>query len=100
MKTMKGKHLVIVLSLLLFTRLQSIAQSARITGKIINDKNEPLTGVSVSIEGRQSGTSSDVEGRFSLVVPAAKTVTIVFSAIGYQPKTMSDVTPGKPEELT
>ena len=41
------------------------AQSVKLTGKILNEKNEPLAGVSVKIVGG-GGTSTDNDGRFSL----------------------------------
>lgn len=82
--------------------LSAMAQSSsKISGKIINSKNEPVAGVSVSVEGLQSGTSTDVEGRFTISVPSSKAVSVKVSAIGYQPKTVSDinVAPGLTEEL-
>jgi hypothetical protein len=66
------------------------AQNITLTGKIQNQKNEPLASVSVSIEGGIL-TSTNIEGRFSLKVESGKKYTIIISAIGYASKTISDV---------
>lgn len=61
----------------------------KLFGRILNSKNEPLAGVSVTIEGTANGTSSDLEGRFSVQVDPTKNINLVFSAIGYQTKTIA-----------
>jgi TonB-dependent receptor len=67
------------------------AQSFKLTGKITNGKNEPLAGVSVKIVGAAGGTSSNVEGRFTLNLTAGKKYELEFSAIGYETKTITEV---------
>jgi outer membrane receptor protein involved in Fe transport len=62
----------------------------KISGKISNEKNEPIAGVSVKVTGRSTGGSSDVEGRYTLNLPAGK-YELEFSAIGYETKTVTDV---------
>ncbi|MBC7874414.1 MAG: carboxypeptidase regulatory-like domain-containing protein, partial [Ferruginibacter sp.] len=71
----------------LFSLVQ--AQNVKLTGKILNEKNEPLPGVSVKIVGG-GGTTSDIEGRFSLTLTPGKKYDIEISAIGYAPKTISE----------
>lgn len=66
------------------------AQSVKLTGKVLNEKNEPLTGVSVKIVG-SGGTSTDVEGRFVLNLIPGKKYSIEFSIIGYASKTIDEV---------
>ncbi len=67
------------------------AQNIKLSGKINNDKNEPLAGVSVKISGAAGGTTSDVEGRFSLSLATTKKYTLEFSAIGYETKIITEV---------
>ncbi|MGQ0740533.1 MAG: TonB-dependent receptor domain-containing protein [Bacteroidota bacterium] len=67
------------------------AQTAKLTGKIINAKNEPLAGVSVKITGTTGGTTSDVEGRFTLTLTPGKKYELEISTIGYETKIISEV---------
>lgn len=73
------------------------AQTIKLSGKINNAKNEPLAGVSVKIIGAAGGTTSDVEGRFTLSLSTGKKYTLEFSAIGYEAKTITEVEVGTAE---
>lgn len=55
-----------------------------ITGKVTDDKNEPLIGVTVRVKGSNSGVTTDGNGAFSIQVPEANAI-ITFSYLGYQP---------------
>lgn len=87
---------VLCLSLLSFSQAQSI----KLTGKVLNEKNEPLAGVSVKIVGG-GGTTTDIEGRFSLSLSPGKKYDLEFTAIGYTAKTINEteVTAGQVNEL-
>lgn len=56
-----------------------------ITGRISNDKGEPLQGVSVKLKGTDIGTTSGVDGGFTIRTPEARG-TLVFSYVGYEIK--------------
>lgn len=76
------------------------AQNNRITGKVVNEKNEPLAGVSVKIKGASAGTSTDVEGRYTISLAAGKNYELEFSSVNYETKTVTDVeTSGAVTEL-
>lgn len=64
---------------------------SKISGKVVNGKNEALAGASVKLIGASGGTTTDVEGRYSLTLSATKKYEIEFSAIGYQSKTVSEI---------
>lgn len=66
------------------------AQTAKLTGKVFNSKNEPLSGVSVRIAGAVTGTSTDVEGRFTLILTIGKKYELELSGVGYESKIISD----------
>ncbi|GAB3692204.1 TonB-dependent receptor [Spirosoma flavus] len=53
-----------------------------ITGRVTDEKNEGLPGVSVLIKGTQRGAVTDADGRFKLEIPESN-VTLVFSFVGY-----------------
>lgn len=64
------------------------AQPFSITGKVTTKSGEALTAVTVSIKGTNKGTTTDVEGRYSIQVTPNDKI-LVFSIIGM---TAQDVT--------
>lgn len=63
----------------------SVAQtngSITVTGKVTDEKNEPLVGVTVSVKGTTKGTTTDAKGAYSVTVPDENAV-LVFTFIGY-----------------
>ena len=81
-------------SFFLFFSILSIytqAQSARLSGKVLNEKNEPLAFASIKIIGATGGTTSSFDGSFTLPLSTGKKYQLEFSAIGYQTKLLSDV---------
>ena len=80
---LKGKALHLLFVMLLLTiAIHSAAQGKSITGVVIDNQNEPIIGVSVSIDGTTNGTITDINGNFSLsnVPPNSK---LQFSYLGY-----------------
>lgn len=62
--------------------LQLNAQDVKISGKVTDAKDsKTLPGVSIAIKGTAMGTTSDIDGKYSLSVK--KGTTVVFSFIGY-----------------
>ncbi len=59
-----------------------------LSGRVTNAKKEPLEGVSVTVKGSRTGTTTDTDGRFQLSVPSAKNVELVFSFVGYHAQTI------------
>ncbi|WP_353722004.1 SusC/RagA family TonB-linked outer membrane protein [Dyadobacter sp. 676] len=53
-----------------------------VTGKVIDEKGEPVPGVSVVVKGTTVGTSTNIEGIYQLSVPEDKDV-LIFSFVGY-----------------
>lgn len=62
----------------------SVAAQVKIHGKITDQNNEPIEFVTVRIGGTAIGTNSGLEGEYSLACPAADTITVHFSCIGYR----------------
>lgn len=57
------------------------AQTMKVTGRVIDNLNEPMIGVSVLEKGTTNGCITDIDGNYTLNVQ--KGATIVFSYIGY-----------------
>jgi TonB-dependent receptor len=80
---------LVIISLLAATF--SYAQTGKISGKVLNEKNEPLHGVSIKIdENATGGVATDVEGRFLLKLKPGK-YTLTLTSVGYNNKTITDV---------
>ena len=58
------------------------AQDKTVSGTVGSAEEGPLPGVNVLVKGTSTGTVTDIEGNYSLSVPASSD-TLVFSSIGY-----------------
>lgn len=62
-----------------------LKQEIKINGKVVDQSNKPIPGVSVRIKGAQrNGTTTNNEGVYQLTIPHQG--VLIFTAIGYQPK--------------
>jgi hypothetical protein len=84
----------ILFLLLCLVAVSASAQSLRLSGRITNQKNEPIGGASVFIEGTNTGTAADIEGRFSISLQPGKKYVLVVSASGYTAKAIADIEVG------
>src|SRR5690554_793779 len=55
-----------------------------ITGTVSDSNGETLVGVNIVVEGTETGTVTDLEGRYSISV--ADGATLIFSFLGYAPR--------------
>jgi Outer membrane protein beta-barrel family/CarboxypepD_reg-like domain/TonB-dependent Receptor Plug Domain len=68
---------------LLLSSVLGFGQKGKIEGKVIDTKTgQPLTGVTVINKQNGKGTSTDIEGRYSIVIDGALKVSLVFSYNG------------------
>jgi len=72
--------------LMVFSVAASVAQT--ITGTVTGgEQEEPLIGVNVQVKGTDVGTVTDIDGTYSLTLPASldqDNMFLVFSYVGYQ----------------
>ena len=85
------KRLLLTLTALIGLAILSFSQNVKLTGKILNKKNDPIIGATIQIEGSNTGTTSDVDGNFSLSLSVGKKYTLVVSSVNYETKTISEV---------
>jgi hypothetical protein len=78
---LKTKSILSIL-LILFVTTITIAQSAKVTGVILDEFNNPIKDVNVSFQGNTSTTNET--GFYSLTVPANKKISIVFTHIVFK----------------
>jgi len=56
-----------------------------INGTTLDEQNNPLVGVNISVKGLAKGTVSDMDGRYYIEVPNKKSI-LVFQYIGFEAK--------------
>ena len=83
------KMLLLVASFLLLS-WQLLAQTRTISGKVTDDKSNPIPNASITVKGTSVGTTSNSEGLYSITVPDNARVLII-SAVG---QTSQEVTIG------
>lgn len=73
-------HCCILLSLILAAQ----KKTAVVSGKVIDENDNPIANVSVTILGRQTGIVTSDSGTFRLQVVAGKAFAVVFTHTGYK----------------
>ncbi|MFV0376164.1 MAG: TonB-dependent receptor [Mangrovibacterium sp.] len=82
---MKAVFFLLVLVLFsLGTPAQSSRLNAVLVGSVSDETGQPLSPVNIQLKGYPIGTSTDKAGKFKLLVPANRQLTLVFSMLGYQ----------------
>ena len=80
-KNLSKKLWLLVMSMLWMFQF-AIAQTKTVTGKVTDDKGNPLSGASVVVKGTKSGKATDESGNFSIVVSVSSKALIV-SSLGF-----------------
>ncbi|MBA2328223.1 MAG: TonB-dependent receptor plug domain-containing protein [Flavisolibacter sp.] len=75
----------ILLFLLTFSK-NVIAQTSTVTGKVTDDAGNPLQGVSVSLKGTSTGTTTTADGTYRLPVERRRGDALIFSYVGLADK--------------
>ena len=76
------KKLLFTLSVTLSLCLASFAQQVQVTGTVKDNAGNPVAGATILVEGTTNGTTSNVDGSYS--ISAASDATLLVSFIGYQ----------------
>jgi TonB-linked SusC/RagA family outer membrane protein len=78
-----------LLAFLLMTCMLSAAytQTKSVAGKVTDASGTPLPGISITIKGTLSGTTTAENGTFKLTVP--ENAVLVISGVGFEPTEMS-----------
>jgi TonB-dependent starch-binding outer membrane protein SusC len=66
-----------------FPREVSLPVDRQVTGRVTDENNTGLPGVSVVLKGTSRGTTTNSDGRFELTVPETGSPVLVFSFVGY-----------------
>ena len=81
------KRLTMFLAALFLCMGTAMAQT-KVSGTVFSQEDgQPIIGAAVKVDGTSTGMLTDVNGRFSLTLPAGKN-TITVSYLGYESKTL------------
>lgn len=69
------------------------AQTTQVVGNVVDPNGEPVIGASIMVKGTTTGTSTDVDGNFSLKAKPGDVVTV--SSVGYKPQNVTIKQNGK-----
>ncbi|MBP5679905.1 MAG: TonB-dependent receptor [Bacteroidales bacterium] len=87
------KRIFTTLSCLYIAVAATMAQKPQtVTGTIVDELGDPLTGAAVRLAGSRIGTVTDIDGNFSLTLPPAKegeNQKLEFSYLGYVPQSVA-----------
>lgn len=83
------RKIILMLTLVAFIGLQGVFAQTSVSGTVTSSQDGgTLPGVSVVIQGTSLGTTTDMDGKFSLSVPASAKA-LVFSFVGMQTQTIA-----------
>ena len=84
---MKTKFSGILTLLLAFCCAVTFAQDKAVSGTVSDESGMPVAGVNIIVQGTSSGTQSDFDGNYSIMVDEGAVLT--FSYVGYTTETRS-----------
>ena len=61
--------------------VSNIPNANIINGQVVNTDGDPLMGVSITVKGTKTGTSTDIKGNYSIPAPVGS--ILVFSYVGF-----------------
>lgn len=79
---MSKKLRLLSVFILFFSHFLVFGQTKTVTGRVTDNSNEPLPGVSIVIEGTTNGVVTDIDGNYSIRLTEGQNV-LLFSFIGF-----------------
>lgn len=79
--------IIILTSLFILSNVQAQLNGViQVSGKVTDDRQLPLDGISIQIKGTTTGAVSDSVGNFKLVTARQPPFTLVLTGVGFAPK--------------
>lgn len=88
------RKIVSLFTMLMLVTILAFAQTRQITGRVVDESGQPVSGASVTIRGKSTGASADAEGNFT--INAATGDVLVVSAVGIPSKEVRVASGGAP----
>ena len=80
-----GRLVITVWAALLLASPVAAGTTGKLSGKVVNEKNEPLAGVNIRIEGQRLGAISDEKGDYFIIGIPAGTYEVRANLMGEAP---------------
>jgi TonB-linked SusC/RagA family outer membrane protein len=79
------RKIYLLFSVLLLLSISNVlqAQNRTVTGTVLDEKSQPLPGVTIQVKGSKASTTTDVNGKYAIKVTNLQNVTIGVSFVGY-----------------
>lgn len=84
-------RLAVVAAMVALAPLALAGTTGKLSGRVTNEKKEPLPGVNVRVEGQRLGAITDDEGEFFIIGIPAGTYTVRMNIVGYAPFAATNV---------
>ncbi len=81
------KRLLLLAGIFVLLAQTVLAQTVEVSGRVTDEKGEPIVGVSVTEKGTRTGTTTNAGGTFKLSVK--KDAVLVLTSVGYTRKEVS-----------
>lgn len=82
--TLMVRRILLLFAAVLGSCAMALAQSRQVSGTVTTPDGQPVVGASVIVDGTTNGTTTGIDGRFSIAAPADATLSVSF--IGFQPQ--------------
>lgn len=82
---------IVLLSLVILSGSLFAQNTGKISGKVLDDKNEGIMGANIVVQNTSTGASADVNGYYYIINLPPGTYTLKASAIGYTAQTVQNV---------
>ncbi|MDO5665361.1 MAG: von Willebrand factor type A domain-containing protein [Bacteroidia bacterium] len=73
---------IVMILLMTGSVFAAMAQQIEVSGTVYNEQKQPIIGATIQVKGANSGTVSDVNGRYRIKTEKGK--TLIFSYVGYK----------------
>jgi TonB-dependent starch-binding outer membrane protein SusC len=90
------RELFLLTALLFLLPSLLLAQQKEVRGKITDEANKPLEGVTVQVKENANITTTNADGNFQITVPSEKSI-LVISHVGYE---QQEITVGNRQQLS
>ena len=72
----------VMLAAVMFSVVDIYAQNVKVSGRVTDNNGEPVIGASVLVVGTKNGTSTNVDGRYTITCPS--NATLEYQCVGYE----------------